>query len=48
MACGIAKQAAEKVVPERELFPQRLKPHSKQCSNGSAELLRHPKSKGTI
>jgi hypothetical protein len=42
-----ALEAAEKVVPERELCPQRLKPHSKQCSYRNAEALRHPKSRAT-
>jgi hypothetical protein len=39
-----AKQAAEKVASGQEPRPQRLKPHSKQCSYRSAEALRHPKS----
>jgi hypothetical protein len=38
---------AEKVVCE-EWSPQRLKPHSKQCSYRSAEALRHPKPEGNI
>jgi hypothetical protein len=36
-------QAAEKVASGQEPRPQRLKPHSKQCSYRSAEALRHPK-----
>jgi len=36
---------AEKVFPEREFLPQRLKPHSKQCTYRSAKALRHPKSR---
>src|SRR5260370_41813174 len=44
---GTAEQAAEKVVSEQEPRPQRLKPHSKQCSYRSAEALRHPKSRAT-
>jgi hypothetical protein len=43
----MAQQAAEKVIPERELSPQRLKPHSKQCSYRSGKPLRHPKSSTT-
>src|ERR1017187_3325451 len=43
----MAQQAAEKVIPERELSPQRLKPHSKQCSYRSGKALRHPKSSET-
>jgi len=38
-------QAAEKIVAEEGLNPQRLKPHSKQCGYRSAEALRHPKSR---
>jgi hypothetical protein len=43
----MAQQAAGKVIPERELSPQRLKPHSKQCSYRSGKPLRHPKSRTT-
>src|ERR1019366_2962893 len=39
------EQAAEKVASGQEPRPQRLKPHSKQCSYRSAEALRHPKSR---
>src|ERR1035437_3288837 len=46
MALGdTAEQAAEKVASGQEPRPQRLKPHSKQCSYRSAEALRHPKSR---
>jgi hypothetical protein len=38
---GTAEEAAEKLIPEQSLRPQRLKPHSKQCSYRSAEAL-HP------
>jgi hypothetical protein len=41
---GTAEQLAEKVGVEQKSRPQRLKPHSKQCSYRSAEALRHPKS----
>jgi hypothetical protein len=44
---GTAEETAEKIIPERSLRPQRLKPHSKQCSYRSAEALRHPKSSAT-
>ena len=39
-----AYQVAEKLTPAQKACPQRLKPHSKQCSYRSAEALRHPKS----
>src|SRR5271157_859417 len=42
---GAAKQAAEKVVPEQESCPRRLKPNSKQCAYRSGKPLRHPKAK---
>jgi hypothetical protein len=42
---GTPEQAAEKVASRQEPRPQRLKPHSKQCSYRSAEALRHPKSR---
>jgi hypothetical protein len=38
------KEAAEKVVSAQESRPQRLKPHSNQCSYRSGKPLRHPKS----
>jgi hypothetical protein len=40
---GTAEQAVEKLVSKQKAFPQRLKPHSKQCTYRSAEALRHPK-----
>jgi hypothetical protein len=40
-----AKEAAEQLVPDRAVPPQRLKPDSKQSSYRSAEALRHPKSR---
>ena len=42
-----AKATAENVASGQEPRPQRLKPHSKQCSYRSAEALRHPKSSAT-
>src|ERR1035437_3175074 len=42
-----AEQLAEKDVPEREAYPRRLKPNSKQCSYRSGEPLRHPKPGAT-
>jgi hypothetical protein len=47
LTCGIAKEATEKVLPDQELEPQRLKRHSKQCSYRSGKPLRHPKSSAT-
>jgi hypothetical protein len=44
---GTAEQAAEKVIFGQKALPQRLKPHSKQCTYRSAEALRHPKSRTT-
>jgi hypothetical protein len=44
---GTAEEAAEKLIPEQSLRPQRLKPHSKQCTYRSGEPLRHPKSSTT-
>jgi len=41
---GTAEEAAEKVVSGQDLWPQRLKPRSKQCRYRS-EALRHPKSR---
>jgi len=41
---GTAEEAAEKVVRDQTVSPQRLKPDSKQSSYRSAEALRHPKS----
>jgi len=41
---GTAEQAAEKVVRDQTVSPQRLKPDSKPSSYRSAEALRHPKS----
>ena len=38
----------EQAVSSSESFPQRLKPHSKQGSDRSAEALRHPKSNTTL
>jgi|SRR5208283_1956973 len=43
-AYGTTEEAAEKVVPDQTVPPQRLKPDSEQSSYGSAEALRHPKS----
>ena len=40
-----AKQAAERLAPRQEAVPRRLKPHSKRCTNRSAEALRHPKAR---
>jgi TldD protein len=41
---GFSRCGTEKLVVARTARPQRLKPHSQQCSNRSAEALRHPKS----
>src|SRR5208282_305774 len=41
---GTAEEAAEKVVPDQTVPPQRLKPDSEQSRYRSAEALRHPKS----
>jgi hypothetical protein len=38
---GIAEQLAEKVIPDREPCPQRLKPNSKQGGYRSGKPLRH-------
>jgi hypothetical protein len=40
----MALQLAEKVIPDREPRPQRLKPNSKQGSYRSGKPLRHPKA----
>ena len=43
-ASDTASEAAEKVVPDQTVSPQRLKPDSERSSYRSAEALRHPKS----
>ena len=45
---GTAEQAAEKLIPDQTVLPQRLKPDSKQSSYRSAEALRHPKSSAKL
>jgi hypothetical protein len=45
---GTAEEAAEKLIPDQTVLPQRLKPESKQSSYRSAEALRHPKSSAKL
>jgi hypothetical protein len=40
----LVEEGAEKVLPARELSPQRLKPGSGRDGYRSAEALRHPKA----
>jgi len=42
------KEAAEKLVRDQTVSPQRLKPDSKQSSYRSAQALRHPKSSAKL
>src|ERR1700719_3132176 len=42
-----AKEPGEKLALNRKARPERLKPHSQQSSDCSAEALRHPKSSST-
>ncbi|MGA2964705.1 MAG: hypothetical protein ABSD64_00725 [Terriglobales bacterium] len=41
---AVCEEAAEESLPDQEQQPQRLKPHSGQCSYRSGKPLRHPKS----